>query len=75
MMGDRAKDYIGLAQDVLLNHPLSISTDVRLVSTCQLLCIQCKLGPNRLPKWLTVLQIRYTSAWVSVKMKSVATNT
>jgi hypothetical protein len=42
MMGDRAKEDIGLAQEVLLKHPLSISTDVRLVSTCQLLCIQCK---------------------------------
>lgn len=51
MMGDRAKEDIDLAQEVLLKHPLSVSTDVRLVSTCQLLCIQCKLrsvGPMKL---------------------------
>ncbi|KIM31839.1 hypothetical protein M408DRAFT_327253 [Serendipita vermifera MAFF 305830] len=43
MMGDRAKEDIDLARDILLKHPLSVSTDVRLVSTCQLLCIQYEI--------------------------------
>lgn len=43
MMGDDAKEHIDLARDTLLKHPLSISTDVRLVSTCQLLCIQYRI--------------------------------
>jgi hypothetical protein len=42
MMGDRAIEDIVLAQDALLKHPLTISTDVRLVSVCQLFCIHCK---------------------------------
>ncbi|KAG8820325.1 hypothetical protein FRC17_010197 [Serendipita sp. 399] len=43
MMGDNAKEHIDLARDTLLKHPLSIPTDVRLVSTCQLLCIQYRI--------------------------------
>jgi hypothetical protein len=42
MMGDRAKEDINLAREVLLKHPLAVSTDVRLVSMCQLFCIHCK---------------------------------
>lgn len=46
MMGNNAERHIDLARDTLLKHPLSIPTDVRLVSTCQLLCIQRMSSKN-----------------------------
>ncbi|KAG8901440.1 hypothetical protein FRB99_005297 [Tulasnella sp. 403] len=51
MRGDTA---ITKAKDILLNHPLSIATDARLVSTCELLTRQADAIHQKLEQCLEV---------------------